>query len=249
MKRSQIQPRPDQAGELTRGVLLPLPSIPHAHLDVILETLFRAWEQLCREHKDQLLAKDEIEISSLLHLRVNNLRQANHLFSQLVASAVRGAESVSFDGSHIEKRPDLTLYLTSRNPNFPLVVECKIIDRRTRKGVDLYCEEGLRRFIDGEYAWTNSEAVMLAYVRDQSSIEDTLLPHLISSAAKPWDPWRTELMPKRQAAVRSRASMSCHGRTFRYIGVHEIDEPGPIAIWHLWMQIPAAGASVPLASP
>jgi hypothetical protein len=226
-----------------------LPSIPHAYLDVILETLFRAWEQLCREHKDQLLAKNEIEISSLLHLRVNNLRQANDLFSQLVASAVRGAEGVSFDGSHIEKRPDLTLYLTSRNPNFPLVVECKIIDRRARKGVNLYCEEGLRRFIDGEYAWTNSEAVMLAYVRDQSSIEDTLLPHLTSSAAKPWDPLRTELMPKRQAGVQSPASMSRHGRSFRYIGVHESDEPGPIAIWHLWMQAPAAGVSVPLAIP
>ena len=105
MKRSQIQPRPDQAGELTRGVLLPLPSIPHAHLDVILETLFRAWEQLCREHKDQLLAKDEIEISSLLHLRVNNLRQANHLFSQLVASAVRGAESVSFGTTGLAHMP------------------------------------------------------------------------------------------------------------------------------------------------
>ena len=84
-------------------------------------------------------------------------------------SSVRQGSQGFADGSHIEKRPDLTLYLTSRNPNFPLVVECKIIDRRTRKGVDLYCEEGLRRFIDGEYAWTNSEAVMLAYVRDQSS--------------------------------------------------------------------------------
>jgi len=249
MTRSRVQPRPDQIAELTRGIRLPLPEIPHAHLDVILETLSCAWEQLCCEHRDQLRAKDEVEISSLLHLRLNNLRRAKQLFSQLVAGAVRGAEGLSLDGSHIEKRPDLTLHLTSRHPSFPLVVECKIIDGRARKGVDLYCKDGLRRFIDGEYAWTNSEAVMLAYVGDQSSIENALLPHLTSSAAKPLDRFQTELMPARHGGLEAPARMSRHRRRFRYIGIQESDEPGPIAIWHLWMQLPASGVSTAPAGP
>ena len=90
----------------------------------------------------------------------------------------RGKESLSFDGSHLEERPDLSLNLTRRDLRFPLVVEAKILDAASGKTRNLYCEQGLRRFLEGKYAWGTREAFMLAYVRDGSSITATLNPFL-----------------------------------------------------------------------
>src|ERR1022692_3243795 len=80
---------------------------------------------------------------SWLHLLKSwSLRQSR-------GGSVRGGESISFDGKRLELRPDLGIYLTGRHRNFPLVVECKIIDGPTGKGVDLYCVNGIRRFVEG----------------------------------------------------------------------------------------------------
>jgi len=214
-----------------------LPNIAHAHLDVIAERLAQAWEELVRNHGAKLLAKQESELNALLQSRLNHLRDKDRLLSQMVASIVRGAESISFDGTHIEKRPDLSIYLTRRNANFPLTVECKIVDLPAGKSIDLYCTKGLKRFVDGEYAWATSQGVMLAYVRDRSSIDGCLTPHLDALAASPPDALRTECKPKREVGLRSLASISRHGRAFRYIGSVTNCEPGPIAIWHMWMDL------------
>lgn len=235
----RLRPRPDQVGELTRGQRLPLPNLSNVHLDVIADALVRAWEGLIQDHGSNLRLKDENELNALLQGRLNNLRFESRLLSQIVSCVVRGAESVSYDGRHIEKRPDLSLYLTGRQPNFPLVVECKIIDAATGKGVDLYCVNGVRRFVEGEYAWAASQGVMLAYVRDRSSIDDCLTPHLQALSATSPDTLRTIAMPSRDAGVRSPAAISQHDRDFRYVSSIGNDVPGPITVWHLWIKLPS----------
>jgi hypothetical protein len=228
-------PKIDQVKELTRGLKLPMPPIAAIHLDVIVETVGIALNGLVDEHGDALVEKHEIELNALLQARLNGLRDIESLFGQIVACVIRGGESVSYNGKHLEKRPDLAFYLTSRHANFPLLLECKVIDSPNGRGVDLYCVQGIQRFVDGQYGWGATQCLMLAYVRDSSSVESVLTPYLKISSAKGPDPLRTETLP--EPASKS-TSQSKHGRIFKYIEKRH-NLPGAISIYHVWISMPA----------
>jgi hypothetical protein len=155
------------------------------------------------------------------------------LWRQLVLSVVRGKESLSFDGSHLEKRPDLSIYLSNSTRGFPLVAEAKIIDKGNGKSEALYCDKGLLRFVKGEYAWANREALMLAYVRDGSSIGETLTPFLTNAMADTPPGYLIESLPVASGSYGAVLAHSRHGRSFAYAGAAE--PPGPISVWHLWL--------------
>lgn len=70
--------------------------------------------------------------------------------------------------------PDLSTRVARRIPNFPPTVESKLIDHPKNKTIDLYRRQSLARFVAGEYARAAREAFMLAYARDDASIENTL---------------------------------------------------------------------------
>jgi hypothetical protein len=159
MSPPAIRPRPDQISELTRGIQLPLAEIQADYLEIIADGLLRAFTDI----RAQVLASSsEAEITALMETRLNNLIEEDPFWGQLVCCVARGKESLNFDGSHLEKRPDLSIYLTNRNRCFPLVIEAKILDAPNGKTELLYCKQGLRRFLEGEYAWGTREAFMLA---------------------------------------------------------------------------------------
>jgi hypothetical protein len=228
---SAIHPRPDQVAALTRGQTLPLPPLFETTLRTVAEALVHAWNDLATAHAEILRNGDEPEITSLLEIRLNALIEENVCWETLVRNVTRGRECLSYNGSHLEKRPDLSIHLTCRRPDFPLVVECKLIDHPRRKTVDLYCREGIKRFMDGEYAWMCAEAFMLAYVRDGSTIATTLIPRLATDAACAVLGLSTAL-PCGGDFARSR-----HERCFTYLGTN--GPPGPIALWHVWLDTPA----------
>ncbi len=230
---SRIRPRPEQVELLTRGVQLPLDALADEHLLVIVEGLARAWDGLVRERRI-LETHDEPEITAMMESWLNNPESGDPRWDHLVTNVVRGREMFSFDGSRLELQPDLSIMLTSpdRRP-FPMIVECKQIDRTTSKYVRLYGSEGLVRFVRGDYAWYAQEAVMLAYVRDGSTIGDCLTPHLEQHLAE--DPYghRTEQLPEHDQRASRDLARSKHGRSFRFVDTHE--DPGSITIWHLWV--------------
>lgn len=235
MKSQTLRPRNDQIAELTRGQRLPLDPIAEPHLDVIFETVARVWQELKSEQSQTLMCGTEAEINALLESRLNSLWRNDPLWSQLVSSVARGKESLSFDGTHLEKRPDLSIYLTGKHPSFPLVVECKLIDRESGKGVDLYCSNGIARFVTGQYAWANSDAIMIAYIRDNSSVEEHLSPFLAAGIQSRPDPWQTHHLPRAATGLRSTISSSHHLRSFSYLAGVGSTAPGNIAIWHVWL--------------
>lgn len=235
MRNPPLRPRDDQVAELTRGQRLPLDPIAEAHLDVIFETVARVWQELKDERSQALTDGSEAEINALMESRLNNLWRIDPLWSQLVSSVARGKESLSFDGTHLEKRPDLSIYLTGKHPSFPVVVECKLIDHASGKGVDLYCNNGIARFVAGQYAWANSEAIMIAYIRDDSSVEEHLFPFLAAGVERQPDPWQTLHLPAATTGLRSMISSSRHLRNFHYPAGIDAGAPGNIAIWHLWL--------------
>lgn len=228
MSPASHPPREYQIAELTRGIRLPLPPLQRRHIKVIAEYFAWAWSGLLETQEQALRTDDEPEINALMEARLDEIRIERLEWSMLVSGVSRGKESISFDGRSLEKRPDLSVHLTNRPFRLPLVVECKLIDKSARKGVELYCHNGIVRFIDGEYGWYAKEAFMLAYVRDGATISTCLTPHLEKNQQNIPDPLLTENLPQPVCFPFHGLAQSRHGRRFA-------GNPGPIAIWHLWL--------------
>ena len=231
MRGPAARPRHDQVAELTRGVRLPLAPIADDLLEILTEGLQQAFDDI-RVHAAATVATGtEPEVTALMHARLNRLINDDPLWGQLVLYVGRGSETISFDGSHIEKSPDLSIVLSGVEQRFPLVAEAKILDTATSKTVALYCENGIRRFVDGEYAWGNREAFMIGYVRDRSSINTTLTPFL----SKADDRYLVEALPVHVFSSPSDLAHTRHGRNFGYSCQPPPNRPGPISLWHLWL--------------
>lgn len=230
---SAVRPRPEQVAALTRGQPLPLEPLSETTLQLVADTLQRAWADLAAEHAETLRSGSEAEVTSLIEIRLIALLDEDTCWEMLVRGVSRGRECLSYDGSHIEKRPDLSIHLTGRRFDFPLLAECKLIDRPQGKTVGLYCRDGLMRFVCGEYAWMCAEAFMLAYVRDSSSIAATLRPYLATDTA-------CSVLDFLEAPPGGTADLarSRHGRLFAYLGTG--GTPGPIVLRHLWLTAPPA---------
>jgi len=235
MRKSKLRPRPDHVAEFTRGVALPLPPLSRVTLQVVAETIERAWNELVADHGEKLGRGDEAEVSDLMVSRLNQFLDYDSCWATVAVGVSRGRESISFDGRHLEKRPDISIHLARRNFDYPLVAECKLIDHPCDKTVAIYCSQGLVRFIRGEYAWISSEAFMLAYVRDGSRIATTLRPRLTNEREAASNPCATESLPTPIPNGLSNFAHSRHGRCFSYLAPAENTNPGAIDIWHLWL--------------
>jgi hypothetical protein len=237
MSANSRMPRLDQIAELTRGIELPLLPLHQQHLRIIVDAVSAAWSDLLQRHRQILLHDDEAQINALMETRLSARLDEDPLWAQMVRAVARGRETISFDGTHLEKRPDLSLFLTCRNSAFPLAIECKIIDEANSKSGKLYCDKGLSRFLRGEYAWAAREAVMVGYVRDQSTIASTLAP-LFLSLASGSVPYAVEGAISPIGLPPLDLASSSHRRTFRYpLRRPPSDQPGAIALWHLWLPI------------
>lgn len=229
-------PRPEQIDVLTRGIELPLAALHEEHLSLIADLVAFAWDDLTINQVVTLAKGSEAEINALLEARLCRLIDEDPMWAQLVLAVVRGKETVNFNGAHLEKRPDLSIVLSGRSPAFPLVVECKLIDAQDGKSGALYCNNGLRRFLTGEYGWPSRDGFMLAYVRDQSTINSCLVPLLAVGRATTPDPFAVTDWPVESGHAVLDLATTRHNRAFRYLSrIAPADDPGPIAIWHLWL--------------
>ena len=237
MRNSAIRPRPDQIAELTRGIQLPLPAIADVHLKVLAECLHKAFDDVGVEQSIVMVEGGESEVTAMIETRLNRLiNEENSPWGQLVSYVARGKESPSFDGSHLEKRPDLSICLSDRaRLNFPLIVEAKILDATRAKTAASYCNQGLRRFINGEYAWSNREAFMIGYVRDGSSIDAKLTPFLGKAMALNPSKYLVEELPVHVGSGTLDLAYTRHGRDFVYSRQAPPNRPGAISVWHLWL--------------
>jgi hypothetical protein len=236
-----------QIDALTRGVRLPLQAIQLPHLGVILETLAAAVGEVAAEYDAMVRYGSEAEISALVVARLcaylvepdtgtaQDQPALLSMWRQLARAVARGKESVGHDGKRIELRPDLNIFLTGQHPSFPLIVECKIIDPHGGKTVGMYLDNGVSRFLAGDYGWAAQEGVMLAYVRDGSRVHATLARLMAKDGGAAHAVLRPpEPMPGPPADL----ARSVHARRFRYHGrTPPNDDPGAISLWHLWLPV------------
>jgi len=156
------------AGFFTLGVSPEQYRLPHPRLGLpvillIVRVLCRAFEIL-REEKFNLARAKEDQVTAALRAVIeNNLRQSGSVpgFNRHTYERVGRQEQVAnYDLSRLSKSPDLLFKLRHDDCELRLVlsefdalfVECKPVDSTHAAG-SKYCDDGLIRFVRGDYAW------------------------------------------------------------------------------------------------
>jgi len=239
-------------GFFTFGVSAERYQFPHPRLGLpvillIRRVLCRAFEML-REQEFELADANEDDITAALRAVIeNNLRQTGSVpgFNrQIYESVVRQGEVANFDRTRLGMSPDLCFKLRHDDcePRMvlseydALFVECKPVDS-THPAGSKYCDDGLIRFVRGDYAWAMQEGMMLAYARDGRTIADHLIPAM--NEPKRMTSLGTVELPRAcpapDATEDARAEpihISKHRRGFSWL-----DKKGKatdITIYHLW---------------
>jgi hypothetical protein len=117
-------------------------------------------------------------------------------------------------------------------PFLPYGRRMQILDAPA-KPITLYCAQGMRRFLTGEYGWSSREALMLAYVRDGGTIAGALTPYLNGAAGALPSGYQVLKAPTAISLGGADAAASIHDRTFTYLDSSNV--PGEITLWHLWL--------------
>lgn len=178
------------AGLFTLGVPPDRFQLPHPRLGLPVILLVRrvlivAFERL-REGRFTLATAKEDEVTAALRSVIeNDFRQTGSVpgFSRRTYdTVVRQGQVANYDLSRPMKAPDLCFKLRNDEEEprpvlseyDALFVECKPVDK-THSAGGKYCDDGLSRFVDGDYAWAMEEALMLGYARHGRSIEKNLV--------------------------------------------------------------------------
>lgn len=241
-------------GFFTFGVSADLYNLPHPSLGLpvillIRRVLLRAFA-LLREQRFNLGVASEDQVTAALRSIIeNNLRQTGEVpgFSKRTyETVIRQGQWVNYDGTRPTKTPDLFFRL--RNDECEprpvlsefdgLFIEAKPIDATHPSG-GKYCDDGLIRFVRGDYAWAMQEAMMLGYARDGRTISG----HLIPAMNDPARAASLAILQIPQLCLETAAApcpaaeavhMSRHRRDFQWR-----DGKGPatdIIVYHLWHQ-------------
>lgn len=185
------------AGFFTLGVPSERYTLPHPRLGLpvilfIRRVLLRAFEKL-REGGVSLATEREDRITEqLFNVLENDLRQTGEIRGfnpTFYDRVVRHAEVTNYNGQKIGKTPDLSFALrhsevesrSALSSHDALFIECKPVDTDHPAG-SAYCDDGLIRFVNGDYAWAMQEGMMLAYARDGRTIARHLVPAMTTSA-------------------------------------------------------------------
>lgn len=223
---------------------LPHPPIPLRILLVVESALVRAWEilrQPLRPGFDLVSAEENRVTGELRQVLCDEVlnRGLVHGFSKKLFVVNRDSKFRNFDGSKTELMPDLCVNIIERPcvavlSHDGLFIECKPVDAGHSPG-SCYCDDGLIRFVRGDYAWTMLEAMMVGYAREGYTIR----PKLSKALEDRWATIATRRLPTQCAQSRATrfSEPVCtteHDRTFEY--VESGGQAPPITIRHLWLR-------------
>jgi len=192
--------------------------------------------------------KDEKEdgiTAALRSIIENDLRQNGSVkgFSyRTYESVIRQGQVSNYDFKKPAKAPDLFFKLRNSDEepgrvvseHHAIFVECKPVDKRHAAG--RYCDAGLSRFVEGDYAWAMEEALMLGYARHGRTIARHLIPAM-------QEPARLERLgtaelprPVEELAVGTDNAeplyVSRHRRNFNWVA--DKGEASDILVYHSW---------------
>lgn len=226
------------------AIPLPHPPIPLALSLVVEEAVRVAWQRLRSRTPSRinLATADEDEVThdlyEILYDEVFAQGLVDGFDCERFTVVTREAKVCNFDGTMLDKMPDLLIGLAAREEIFRLsqdwlYVECKPVDATHTVGVH-YGAKGIARFVRGEYAWAMPDALMIGYVATGYSLDPKLAETLTDRHQE------FAVMDGPKACARSPASsvspavqVTRHRRTFTYL---ETGLPAPpIRLRHLWL--------------
>ena len=240
------------SGFFTLGVTPDQYHLPHPRLGLpvillVRRVLLRAFEIL-RDNRFSLATEKEDRITEqLFNVIENKLRPTGEIKgfnSRSFDRMARQAQMTNYSGEKLAKTPDLSFKLRHDeieprpviSAQDALFIECKPVDAAHAAG-GKYCDDGLCRFVNGDYAWAMQEALMLAYARDRRTITDHLLPAMREPARM--KRLQTERLPAPISAVEAGPTrfaeivhMSRHRRNFPWRDGK--GQATPIGVFHLW---------------
>jgi hypothetical protein len=238
---------PFEMFEESKGrIRLPHPPLSlRVHL-VVESAICAAWQLMTNRGRAgfdfQTANEDTVthELYERLYDEVFNKGVVDGFDSEVFASVRREPKVRNFNGQNPDKMPDLLVEFIDRpagvmNSQHGLFVECKPVDRKHPAG-SAYCDEGLIRFVRGDYAWAMQSAMMVGYARAGYTVVPKLSKALASGRKEPIPTsFGPESCPRtRTTAIADQVAISKHERTFSYV---ENELPaGVIVIRHLWLR-------------
>jgi hypothetical protein len=241
----------DTAGFFTLGVSPERYHLPHPRLGLpvillIRRILLRAFELLREENYDLAKASEDQVTAALRSTIESNLRQSGEVrgFNKRTFEfTVRQGQWQNYNGTVLTKTPDLFFKLRDDDNQRAgvlsefdgLFIEAKPMDS-THPAGSKYCDDGLIRFIRGDYAWAMQEAMMLAYARDGRTIAGHLIPEMAKA-----DRMTSLCTIQLPDACRAPAT-ACSEAEAIHISEHRRNFPWPhdkgpaanITVYHLW---------------
>lgn len=232
--------------ESNEGIRLPHPLLSlRTHL-VVEAAICAAWTLMTNRGRPgfDLQTADEDTVTHELYERlydeVFDKGVVDGFDREVFASMRREPKVRNFNCSHPDKMPDLLVEFIDRpagvmNSQHGIFIECKPVDRDHPAG-SAYCDDGLIRFVRGDYAWAMQSAMMVGYARAGYSLVPKLSEALASKRKAPiLTSFGPESCPLTKAtSYAEQVAISKHQRTFNYI---EDNSPaGIIVIRHLWLR-------------
>lgn len=228
--------RPDSHGQAV--------PIPPSLMNVVQNVISVAWSRLLEEVKlgdFSICEATEDQITERLYMILGELDAAGDgSFPGLseLQSPVREGNVRNYDGKHLDKQPDLAfrpvrgLMPCKNTVPVGIFIECKPIDAR-HPIPSTYCQAGLIRFVNGDYAWGVDRAMMVGYVRNLCILPDGLSTVLDDSKLRHELALIGTLTKQPNTTLGQAVCQSAHDRLFHF---PDIDAPvGRIFIDHLWL--------------
>ncbi len=226
-------------GFFTHGVdfEFPHPQIPQRVVLLICNVIKKAW-QLLEEMPPPgfaLQSADEDTITQMLvEIIENRLRKNGEIdgFNRaMFGRVVRDPKITNFDKKHPDKMPDIFFDLKRDQPSIlsdqdGLFVECKPIGLK-HPILSCYCNKGLVRFVNGDYAWAMQDALMVGYVKGSYSF---------TKFASVLEKTKAVLKATSHSAIDEYAIYrSSHDRDFHW--PESRGKACPITVSHLWLSV------------
>ncbi len=228
-------------GFFTHGVdyTLPHPKIPQRTVLLISKVIRSAWQLLAEKPVSgfHMRSADEDTITQVLVEIIENiLRKTGDIDGfncTLFGKVTRDQKITNFDKKHPDKMPDI--FFDLRRDRLPIIndqdglfVECKPVDPQ-HPILSYYCNKGLVRFVNGDYAWAMQDALMVGYVKGRYSF--IKLGSILDDEKS-----KATLKPIEHFAVDEyEIYRSSHKRDFYWL--ENRGQACPITISHLWLSI------------
>ena len=157
------------------GYHLPHPRLGLPVILLIRRVVLRAFEVLCERGYSLTTEQEDSITAALRGIIENDLRQSGSVKGfdrRSYDPVIRQGQVENYDFTKLSKTPDLCFRLRNNeeeprsvlSAHDALFVECKPVDKDHAAG-GKYCDDGLCRFVDGDYAWAMEEGLMLGYAR------------------------------------------------------------------------------------